>query len=92
MTANDKQVTESREKTEMRRVEFSIEDNGPMIEIGKEYEVTEYLSTNYFYMLQDSLGMSAPIPLAQRLKSRKGVVVEKKNTPRSKIAVLEFPE
>lgn len=36
--------------------------------------------------------MSAPIPLAQRLKSRKGVVVEKKNTPRSKIAVLEFPE
>ena len=68
MTANDKQVTESREKTEMRRVEFSIEDNGPMIEIGKEYEVTEYL------------------------KSRKGVVVEKKNTPRSKIAVLEFPE
>lgn len=40
----------------MRRIEFSIEDNGPMIEIGKEYEVTEYLSANYFYMLQDSLG------------------------------------
>ena len=47
----------------MRRIEFSIEDNGPMIEIGKEYEVTEYLSANYFYMLQDSLGMSAPFHL-----------------------------
>ena len=76
----------------MRRVEFSIEDNGPMIEIGKEYEVTEYLSANYFYMMQDSLGMSAPIPLNQRLKTRKGVAVEKKNTERLKIAVLEFDE
>ena len=76
----------------MRRVEFSIEYNGPTIEIGKEYEVTEYLSANYFYMMQDSLGMSAPIPINQRLKTRKGVAVEKKNTGRLNVVVLEFDE
>lgn len=76
----------------MRRLEFSIEDNGPRIEIGKEYEVTEYLSANYFYMIQDALGMSAPVPLNQRLKSKKGIAEEKKKTARQNIAVLEFDE
>ena len=76
----------------MRRVEFSIEDNEPSIEIGKEYEVVEYLSANYFYMMENALGMSPPVPLNQRLKTRKGKVVEKKNTERLKLAVLEFDE
>ena len=76
----------------MRRVEFSIEDNGPSIEIGKEYEVVEYLSANYFYMMENALGMSPPVPLNQRLKTRKGKVEEKKNTERLKLAVLEFDE
>lgn len=76
----------------MRRIEFSIEDNGPNIEIGREYEVTEYLSANYFYMMENALGMSPPIPLNQRLKTRRGKVVEKKNTERLRIAVLEFEE
>ena len=76
----------------MRRVNFSIEDNKPLIEIGREYEITEYLSAKYYYMLEDSLGMSAPIPLGERIKSKKGVVVEKKETERAKIAVLEFDE
>lgn len=76
----------------MRQVEFSIEDNGPLLEIGKEYEITEYMSAHYFYMIQDALGMSAPIPVGQRLKSRKGIVVEKKHTARQNIAVLEFDE
>ena len=76
----------------MRRVEFSIEDNGPSIEIGKEYEVVEYLSANYFYMMENALGMSPPVPLNQRLKTRKGKVVEKKNTERLKLAVMEFDE
>ncbi|MDO4305531.1 MAG: hypothetical protein Q4C77_01755 [Eubacteriales bacterium] len=76
----------------MRLMEFSIEDNGPMLEIGQIVEVKEYETTFYTYMIENSLGMSRPYPLSERLLSRKGKVVEKKNTPRSKIAVLEFDE
>ncbi len=76
----------------MVRLEFSIEDNGPMLEVGKEYEITEYLSANYFYMIENAWGMSAPVPLSKRLKSRRGKVVEKKKTARQNVAVLEFDE
>lgn len=76
----------------MRLMEFSIEDNGPLLEIGQIVEVKEYETTFYTYMLENSLGMSKPFPISERLLSRKGKVVEKKNTPRSKIAVLEFDE
>ncbi len=76
----------------MRLMEFSIEDNGPMLEIGQIVEIKEYETTFYTYMLENSLGMSRPYPISERLLSRKGKIVEKKNTPRSKIAVLEFDE
>lgn len=76
----------------MRLMEFSIEDNGPMLEIGQIVEVKEYETTFYTYMIENSLGMSRPYPVGERLMSRKGKVVEKKDTPRSKIAVLEFDE
>lgn len=76
----------------MRLMEFSIEDNGPLLEIWQIVEVKEYETTFYTYMLENSLGMSKPFPISERLLSRKGKVVEKKNTPRSKIAVLEFDE
>lgn len=76
----------------MRLMEFSIEDNGPLLEIGQIVEVKEYETTFYTYMLENSLGMSKPFPISERLLSRKGKVVEKKNTPRYKIAVLEFDE
>lgn len=76
----------------MRLMEFSIEDNGPMLEIGQYVEVKEYVTTFYTYMIADALGMSRPYPASERLMSRRGKVVEKKNTARSKIAVLEFDE
>lgn len=76
----------------MRFMEFSIEDNGPMLEIGQEVEIKEYETTFFTYMIADALGMSRPYPASERLKSRKGKVVEKKTTPRSKIAVLAFDE
>lgn len=75
----------------MRLMEFSIEDNGPMLEIGQMVEVKEYETTFYTYMIENSLGMSRPYPASERLMSRKGRVVEKKESPR-KIAVLEFEE
>lgn len=76
----------------MRRIDFSIEDNEKFLEIGKIYEVTEFLSTNYFYMLENSYGMSPPIPLNQRLKSRHGKLVEIKQGKVLKLATLEFDE
>lgn len=76
----------------MRLMEFSIEDNGPMLEIGQFVEVKEYETTFFTYMIENSLGMSRPYPASERLMSRRGKVVEKKDTPRSKIAVLEFDE
>lgn len=75
----------------MRLMEFSIEDNGPMLEIGQMVEIKEYETTFYTYMIENSLGMSRPYPASERLMSRKGRVVEKKESPR-KIAVLEFEE
>lgn len=76
----------------MRLIEFSIEDNGPYLEIGKEYNIIEYLSANYYYMIENAWGMSPPIPLNERLTSTRGVLKEKKDTARSKLAVFEFNE
>lgn len=73
----------------MRRMEFSIEDNGKFFEIGQELEVVESkLPTSYYYTLENSYGMSGNYSNNERLKSSRGVVVEKKD----KIAVLEFDE
>lgn len=76
----------------MRRIDFSIEDNGPLLEIGKVYTVTEFLSAKYYYMMEDSLGMSPPIPLDKRLKTNKGKLIELKQGKVLKLAVLEFDE
>lgn len=73
----------------MRRLEFSIESND--VEIGKTYKVIEYTSTFYSYMMEDSLGMSHPIPFSERLKTNQGKVVEIKND-KIRSAILEFDE
>lgn len=76
----------------MRLMEFSIEDNGQFLEVGKEYNVSEFQSANYYYMIENAWGMSRPIPPGERLKSTRGVLKEKKNTLTSKLAILEFDE
>ncbi|MDC7290412.1 hypothetical protein NXH76_21725 [Blautia schinkii] len=76
----------------MRLVEFSIEDNGVFLEIGKTYKINEFQSANYYYMLENAWGMSRPIPANQRLKSSCGILKEKKETLTSKLAILEFDE
>lgn len=77
----------------MRRMEFSIENNGHMLTIGQEVMVKEYLSPgSYSYMIEHAIGMSSPYPLRERLKTDRGRVVEKKKTERFNIAVLEFDE
>lgn len=76
----------------MRLIEFSIEDNGQYLEIGKEYNINEFQSTNYYYMIENSWGMSKPIPATERLKTTRGILREKKDTVKSKIAIFEFDE
>ncbi len=77
----------------MRRMEFSIEDNGDMLTGGQIVTVKEYLTTRlYSYMIEHAIGMSRPYGAGDRLKTDRGRVVEIKNTGRFNIAVLEFDE
>ncbi len=77
----------------MRRMEFSIEDNGDMLTVGQEVTVKEYLTTRlYSYMIEHAIGMSKPYSAGERLKTDRGRVVEVKKTDRFNIAVLEFDE
>lgn len=77
----------------MRRMEFSIEDNGHMLSIGQMVTVKEYLTTRlYSYMIEHAIGMSKPYSAGERLKTDCGKVVEVKKTDRFNIAVLEFDE
>lgn len=77
----------------MRRMEFSIEDNGHMLSIGQMVTVKEYLTTRlYSYMIEHAIGMSKPYSAGERLKTDWGKVVEIKKTDRFNIAVLEFDE
>lgn len=77
----------------MRRMEFSIEDNGDMLTVGQVVTVKEYLTTRlYSYMIEHAIGMSKPYGAGERLKTDRGRVVEVKKTDRSNIAVLEFDE
>jgi uncharacterized membrane protein (UPF0127 family) len=77
----------------MRTMEFTIEDNGPMLKIGEMVPVKEYYCpSGYSYMIEPALGMSRPYEMGQRLHCTEGRVVEKKKTERFNIAVLEFDE
>lgn len=76
----------------MRQLIFSIEDNGPMLEIGKEYQVIEYSGVNYSYLMENSYGMSSPIPPNRRLKCCVGKLVELTTKNQSNIAIMEFDE
>lgn len=76
----------------MRTMEFTIEDIAAF-KIGQELSVTESkLPTSYYYTIEHALGMSGNFKNAERLKTRKGTVVEVKETPRFHVAVLEFDE
>ncbi|SDG72856.1 hypothetical protein [Marvinbryantia formatexigens] len=77
----------------MRRMEFTIEDNGDMLTVGQVVTVKEYLTTRlYSYMIEHAIGMSRPYGAGERLKTDRGKVVEVKKTDRFNIAVLEFDE
>ena len=67
----------------MRTMEFTIE-NTEALKPGMEVNVSEgVLPSSYYY---------ANFKQAERLKTRRGVVKELKETPKFHIAVLEFDE
>ncbi len=74
----------------MRQEEFAIDQNH--LEIGKEYNIIEYGSGVYSYMIENSLGMSHPLPSAKRIKSKVGKCVEILDDRKIRAAILEFDE
>ncbi len=64
----------------MRKMVFKMERPG-LLEAGQEITVTEgLLPSNYYYIIDPALAMSANIPFRYRLKSRRGVVRSEEHT------------
>ncbi len=60
----------------MREMEFKMERQG-LLEKGQKVTVTEgVLPSNYYYVIDPSLAMSANYPFRERLLSQEGVVKE----------------
>lgn len=73
-------------------MEFKMERNN-LVEVGQEVEVTEgILPNSYYYTIEPAVAMSANYPVFERLKSKRGVVKEIKETPQGYYVVAEFDE
>ena len=60
----------------MRKMEFKMERPG-LVEPGQRITVTEgVLPSNYYYVIDPAIAMSANIPFRDRLKSTEGVVTD----------------
>lgn len=76
----------------MRRMEFKMERQG-LLQVGQNVTVTEgLLPSNYYYVIDPSLAMSANIPFRYRLQSREGVVVDIVENARGFYVTAEFNE
>lgn len=86
---------ENHEKGEvdfLRRMEFKMERSG-LLEPGQKITVTEgLLPSNYYYVIDPALAMSANIPFRNRLKSREGVVADVVENARGFYVTAEFDE
>lgn len=76
----------------MRKMEFKMERPG-FLEVGKEVTITEgLLPSNYYYIIDPALAMSANIPFNKRLVSDKGVVTDIVENARGFYVTVEFDE
>ena len=76
----------------MRTMEFKMERQG-LLEVGQEVDVTESpLPTSYYYTIQPMIAMSKNYPGYERLKSRKGIVKDIRETDRGYYTDVEFDE
>jgi len=73
-------------------MEFKMERPG-LLEAGQKITVTEgVLPSNYYYVIDPSLAMSANIPFRNRLVSREGVVTDVVENARGFYVTAEFDE
>ena len=76
----------------MRRMEFKMERPG-LLETGQKITVTEgLLPSNYYYVIDPALAMSANISFRNRLKKREGVVTDVIENDRGYYVTAEFDE
>lgn len=76
----------------MRKMEFKMERPG-LLEAGQKITVTEgVLPSNYYYVIDPSLAMSANIPFRYRLKSQEGIVTDVVENARGFYVTAEFDE
>ena len=76
----------------MRQEKFKMERQG-LINVGDEIEISEYQSfMNYSYIIEPAVAMSANYTTMERLKSRKGIVTDIRETSRGHMLEVEFDE
>lgn len=76
----------------MRKMEFKMERPGSL-KVGDSITVTEgLLPSNYYYIINPALAMSANIPFRNRLESREGVVVDIVENARGFYVTAQFDE
>lgn len=76
----------------MRKMEFKMERPG-FLEVGQEVTITEgLLPSNYYYIIDPALAMSANIPFNKRLVSDKGMVTDIVENARGFYVTVEFDE
>ncbi len=73
-------------------MEFKMERKG-LVQQGEEVNVTESaLPTSYYYTIVPAVAMSKNYQGYERLRSRKGIVKEIRETPRGFYIVVVFDE
>lgn len=76
----------------MRKMEFKMEREG-LLSPGQKVTITEgLLPSNYYYIVDPSLAMSANIPFRYRLKSREGIVTDVIENDRGYYVTVQFEE
>ena len=76
----------------MRKMEFKMERTG-LLKAGDKVTITEgVLPSNYYYVIDPSLAMSANIPFRYRLKSREGMVTDVIENARGFYVTADFDE
>ena len=76
----------------LRKMEFKMERPG-LLEAGQKITVTEgLLPSNYYYVIDPALAMSANIPFRYRLKSTEGIVTDVIENDRGFYVTAEFDE